>query len=566
MASDGRYQLAGIILNAGRLWRYVRIRLSRHVHFFGLLVGTLFFAVSLAPSLLPRADLIQGLLSGVSLSIGYALGMLIYLGWQYLHLPLPPMRWRHLLHWLASLVCLAVVLLFLWRASAWQNSVRELMGMEAVGGLQMSVIAATTLLIFLLFLLVFRLFRRTFAVLSGFLQKFVPARVSLIVGMVAALFLFWSILEGVLLASALRIADRSYQQIDALIEPEFAAPLDAQATGSAASLVSWEQLGRQGRRFVSQTPTLAQIRQFSPQAEQSPLRIYVGLNSAETPQQRAELALAELLRVDAFSRRVLVLITPTGTGWVDPASIETLEFLQHGDIASVAAQYSYLSSPLAILSEADYGVETARAMFQTIYGYWSALPADNRPALYLLGLSLGALNSDLSFDFYDIIEDPFQGALWSGPPFRSETWRTVTQLRDAGSPYWRPVFRQGSVVRFANQDGGLTLPAANWGGFRLAFLQYASDPIVFFSPQILYQEPEWLRGQRGHDVTPYLRWYPVVTLLQLAADMASGVVPRGYGHNYAADHYLDSWLALTEPPGWSEAELTRLRVYFADRY
>lgn len=199
-----------------------------------------------------------------------------------------------------------------------------------------------------------------------------------------------------------------------------------------------------------------------------------------------------------------------------------------------------------------------------IYEYWSGLPEDERPQLYLHGLSLGSLNSDLSFDFYDIIDDPFHGALWSGPPFRSDTWRTVTRERDGGSPSWLPTFRDGAVVRFMNQYQGLDAANGDWGDFRIAYLQYGSDPITFFEPRILYREPEWLREPRAPDVLPELRWYPVVTMLQLLGDLAVGRAPPGYGHTIAAEHYFDAWVALTEPNGWSEAELERLREHFRE--
>jgi uncharacterized membrane protein len=48
----------------------------------------------------------------------------------------------------------------------------------------------------------------------------------------------------------------------------------------------------------------------------------------------------------------------------------------------------------------------------------------------------------------------------------------------------------------------------------------------------------------------------------LLADLATGSAPPGYGHEIAAEHYLDAWVALTEPEGWSEAELERLKEYF----
>src|SRR5690606_29058108 len=137
--------------------------------------------------------------------------------------------------------------------------------------------------------------------------------------------------------------------------------------------------------FVSSGPTQADLQAFfGPKAHvETPIRVYVGLNSAETAAERAKLALEELERVGAFDRSMLVIITPTGTGWVDPGAIDTLEYLQHGDVASVAVQYSYLASALALLLEPEHGLETSRALFADVYGHWTQLPHDRRPALYL---------------------------------------------------------------------------------------------------------------------------------------------------------------------------------------
>jgi len=137
----------------------------------------------------------------------------------------------------------------------------------------------------------------------------------------------------------------------------------------------------------------------------------------------------------------------------------------------------------------------------------------------------------------------------------------TTAQREPGSPAWLPIFRDGTVVRFANQDGFAEASAA-WGNFRLVFLQYASDPITFFDPAMVWREPAWMNTPRGPDVTPDLRWFPVVTALQVAADMMVGTAPSGFGHEIAPLDYLDAWLALTEPEGWSPEELQRLRKLF----
>jgi Alpha/beta-hydrolase family len=119
-----------------------------------------------------------------------------------------------------------------------------------------------------------------------------------------------------------------------------------------------------------------------------------------------------------------------------------------------------------------------------------------------------------------MIADPIAGALWSGPPFESRVWRSITENRNAGSPAWLPQFRDSRFVRFMNQNGP-TVPADTpWGPTRVVYLQYASDPIVLFGYRDAYQRSVWMNPPRGPDVSPYLRWYPVVTMLQLALDMA----------------------------------------------
>lgn len=541
------------------------MKLMRFFNTPGLLVGTLLFAFSLTPTLLPRADVVQGVLSGVSLSAGYAIGVLGHGLWLYLGLPRYRARTRRLIQITAASVCVLTALVFLWQAAEWQDGVRQLMQMEEDAVIRPLVVGLVALALFLSVLVVAKLFLQTFRFLSGKLQRYIPPRIAHVAGTLVAVFIFWSVIDDVVFTTALRVADNSYQQIDALMEPGTPKPADPVRTGSAESLLDWEELGRQGRRYLTFAPTAAQIAELVAGETQDAIRVYVGMNSADTPEARAALALAELQRVGGFDRKTLVLVTPTGTGWIDPAAVEPLEYLHRGDIASVAAQYSYLPSPLSLIQEGEYGTEMARALFQSIYGHWRELPADDRPDLYLHGLSLGALNSDRSFDLYDIIDDPFQGALWSGPPFRSETWRSVTSRRNPDSPAWLPEFRDNSVVRFANQYQGLDDVDGEWGAFRIAFLQYASDPVTFFDPRAFYREPDWMAAERAPDVSESLRWIPVVTMLQLAADMGAGVSPRGFGHEYAAEDYLEAWIALTEPENLSPRDLQRLRVAYSQQ-
>src|SRR5690606_14345184 len=222
-----------------------------------------------------------------------------------------------------------------------------------------------------------------------------------------------------------------------------------------------------------------------------------------------------------------------------------------------------LTSPLALIDEPDRGSAAANAILSSIYNYWTTLPRENRPRLYLHGLSLGALNSESSVDLFEILGDPINGALWSGPPFANPLWRSFTANRNPGSTAWLPEYRDGSIVRFMNQngypDGARYAP---WGAMRIVYLQYASDSVSFFSPLGFYREPAWMNEPRGPDISPELRWYPVVTMLQLLVDMAfATTTPLGYGHLYAPEHYVAAWHEVTEPPDWTDDELERLKLH-----
>jgi uncharacterized membrane protein len=533
----------------------------------GLLIGILFFAASLTPSLIPRPYLMQGVLSGCSLAAGYGLGVFGRWLWFYLELPRFTPAVDRAVKVVAVVACAGIAITFLWQAARWQNSVRSLMGLDPVETAEPVELALIAVLVFLLLIGLARLFRMTFAFLSRKFEHVTPKPIARLLGVLLALGLFWSIADGLLLKAGLRLADSSFRELDALIDSDLAPPADPSKTGSAASLVSWDDLGFRGREFVASGPAAAKIGAFLNQPALEPIRVYVGLNAAETAKERAALALAELKRTGAFERSTLIVVVPTGTGWVDPAAMDTVEYLHRGDVASVALQYSYLTSWLSLLVEPSYGAEAGEAVFKAVYGHWTTLPKDKRPRLYLHGLSLGALNSERSVDLFDVIGDPFQGALWSGPPFESTGWKSVTAGRASGSPAWLPRFRDSSVIRFTAQTNGLDIPGATWGPLRIVYLQYASDPVTFFDPHSFYREPEWMKQPRGPDVSPYLAWYPVVTMLQLALDMAMATTsPMGYGHVYAPEHYVDAWVAVTDPQGLAPGDVERLKEMVSKRH
>ena len=531
------------------------------------MLGTLFFAASLTPTLLPRSFLIQGVLSGASMAVGYGVGVFIRWLWNYMGLPLPGGRVLHMTKLLATAICAVVVVTFLWHAAQWQNSIRELMKLEPVDSAHPLEVGLIALATFIALVGLARAFEATLHFISRRTGSFLPRRVANVVAAVAAVALFWSVINGVLFRAALHFADASYEEYDALIDPETSPPSDTLRAGSSASLIDWEELGRRGREFVSTGPSASEIAAFTGKPALEPIRVYVGRRSAETPEERAELALEELKRVGAFEREALIIVTPTGTGWVDPAAMTSVEYLLHGNVASVAVQYSYLASWLSLLTEPGYGTDVARALFRAVYAHWTTLPKDSRPRLYLHGLSLGAMDSEQSTDLIEVLGDPYDGALWSGPPFSSRLWRWTLANRQPGSPAWLPRFRNGSFVRFMNQNGVQAAPGATWGPVRTVFLQYASDPITFFDYRDIYRQPDWMTPPRGPDVSPELRWYPLVTFLQLGVDMAMATTtPMGYGHVFAPEHYVDAWIEVLDAGDWPAEAAARLKDHLRDSF
>lgn len=542
-----------------RAWRFVGRRLDT-LSAGGWLFGLLFAALSLTPSLIPRNYIVQGVLSGCTFAAGYGIGVFLEWLWDFLELRWPNRRVARWVGRLCAAGCLVLTISFLWFWTGWQNSVRAGMGGEPVQATQPLLVALIAMVPAAVLVGLGTLIVHGVRLVSRWLGRIIPKRVALVGAMILVGIATAAVGDGVIARGLFFAADRFYGNFDRLVGISRAAPTDPLKSGSAQSLIAWDTIGVDARVYVETGPSAEEIEAITGKPAETPLRVYVGLRSAETPEERAALALAEMDRVGAFDRAVLALIMPVGTGWVEPAAIDTLEFLHQGDVASVAVQYSYLTSWLSLVSEPDVGVETARALFNAVYARWTQMDNATRPRLYLHGLSLGAYSSAASALLYDILGDPFDGALWVGPPFATASWRTTTANRAPDSPVWRPRIGKETAVRFANDGDDLEGPI-DWGPLRIVYLQYPSDPIVFFEPSLAYREPLWLSGERAPSVSPLLNWYPVVTFFQLLLDMALAQTAEiGYGHVYSPQDYFDAWVAVTEPRGFSEAELAALKA------
>ncbi|HME47148.1 alpha/beta hydrolase [Mycobacterium sp.] len=545
------------------VWAWGLVRLD----FVGVGFGALFFCLSLTPSLLPRQWLFQGLIGGINAAIGYGIG--VVLGKVVRHLVLRGRSWwppsPRVLYWAKALtvgVSIGAGVLLMIPAAAWQRQVSGLMGMEGpstLGYLRTVVIA---LAVGGVVVGVSRVLLDAVKVLARYLIRRwgVNDEVAQFIGTAIVAILAITLVNGVLVRGFFVAASAVFQPQNSSTRPGITQPAQPERSGSPASFAPWTTLGYQGRNFVATGPHADELTALNGRPAKEPIRLYVGLQTADTAEGRLSVLRSELDRTGAFERRVLVIIPTTGTGWVDPVAARSIESIYNGDTALVAMQYSYLPSWISFLADQQKSLEAGRELVDTVHDRWALWPPDHRPKLMLYGESLGSMAGQGAFGYLpDIIQMGFSAVLWEGPPYASPLWRALVIRRDPGTPEAEPRYDDGRTVRFSQGDDTPVVAAPPWDGTRVLFIQHASDPVVWWSPSMLFERPDWLREPPGPDRTASMRWYPIVTSWQVGADLTNAYsVPVGHGHHYG-DQALDGWVAVAPPDGWTAADTDRVR-------
>ena len=368
---------------------------------------------------------------------------------------------------------------------------------------------------------------------------------------------------GITAVVAVRALDRAYEGIESGAERDEPglgdAPNDPFVSGGFASAVPFASLSREGRRHVL-TRTRAQRieRVMGHLAAAEPVRVYVGLESAPTIESRVALALQEVDRLGALDRSILLLVSPTGTGYVNYAAVEAVEYLALGDVATVTMQYSLRPSFLS-LDRVDVGREQNRALWAALRERIQAMPAESRPRVLMFGESLGAHTSQdavLHQGTDGLADLGIDRALWIGSPFGSG-WRTEVRGPDASA-------RTRTLVgEFDNFEQYQALAPEQRDALRYVMITHTEDGVPKFGPPLAVQAPDWLTDEpRPEGIPATMRWSPFTTFLQVFVDMLNGsnVTPGTFaalGHDYRAD-LLDFASAVYDLPA-TPAQLDRLR-------
>jgi uncharacterized membrane protein len=543
-----------------RWWRFPRTR--RYLSGFppaGLTGALVFYCLSLTPSLLPRAWYLQAVMSAVTAAIGYGIGLLV--GWLLRSLipwrPSPVVkragRW--------ALVVAAVVLIPLFGVlgAQWQHQIRELVDVTQENGADYILVVLVTVLLTAALIMVARGIRALVRLIFRLVGRVIPHRAAAAATVLVLCVLLLLLATGALSRGALSAANSVFGGVDNGTAAGVIQPTSPMRSGGPDSLVPWDTLGRQGRTFVAGGPTAAQISRFTGTPAMEPIRVYAGLDSAPSIEAESALVARELERTGAFNRKVLVVATTTGTGWLNPAMIDPLEYMNDGDTAVAAIQYSFLPSWITFVADKGPAQDAGRDLFDAVYGIWTRLPADHRPKLVVFGESLGSFGGETAFSGVNDIRNRTSGVLWVGPTNDNTLWSQFTADRDPGTPEWQPVYRGGSTVRFITSPSQLSPVPADWTAPRVVYLQNTSDPIVWWSWALAFHEPDWLRGTNPPDVSPAMHWYPLVTFWQVAADLAlAASVPPGHGHTYGMLQGAASWAAIVQPAGWTAEQTTAL--------
>ena len=531
----------------------------RRYTFTGTAVGLVFLWLSMTPSLLPRGPLFQGLVSGVAGAVGYALG--VFSVWLVRFMsskdssPRPPkVAWLALV--LVGIVGTAGMIIWF---HIWQDHVRDVTGVPRLTWHDYPLAAVLAIVALFVLVEIGQLIGRFIRFLVRQLNRVAPRRVSAVVAVMLVIALFIAILNGVVLRVGMQFLNNTFEAVNNEMNPDSPPPTSMLRSGGAGSLAKWAELGHQGRIFVDSGPTPEELSKFNGAQAVEPIRAYAGLESAKGIKATAEVAARELERMGGLKRKVVAVATTTGTGWINEAEADAIEYMFNGDSAIVSMQYSFLPSWLSFLVDKENARQAGQALFEAVSARVRALPEGQRPKLVVFGESLGSFGGEAPFLSVNNIVARTDGALFSGPTFNNTMWQEATNGRDEGSPEWLPIYQHGENVRFAARPDDLNRPNAPWGQPRIVYVQHASDPIAWWNPDLLFSEPDWLREPPGYDRPRDMFWFPVVTFLQVSADMAVAVdVPDGHGHRYVKD-VVNAWADVLQPPGWTPEKTERLR-------
>lgn len=537
---------------ANRSWP---AKVLRRASIVGLIFALFGLWTALTPSLVPRTWWMVAV--NVWLSTLFAYGIGGFIGrisrWlaeiTRLHVTVSTSAVRGIRRSWYAILTLISLGMFIW-CTRQQRSVSDAVGLPRKVWFAQTVGVLTGLVFFVTTVLLMRFIAHGIRTLYTGVHRFIaqPVLAVVVVALSVAL-LLWATNNVIVRTTANGVA-HVMAQTNAQTAAGRTPPTSPLRSGSPASLQTWDGLGREGKDVVTDGPSAAMISDVMGKPAKEPIRVYAGLNAQRDYTAEARGVLAELIRTRAFHRKVLVIQNGTGSGWVEEWSVSAVEYLTRGDCATATMQYSYLGSVGAFLLDRESPKQGARALFTIIYNYWKTLDPQTRPKLYTSGVSLGSFGGQAAFASINDMVSKVDGAVWVGTPGFTPIWKDLEKHRREGSPEIVPVIGNGRVVRFIGNPREIThdhwgAPYPPWRSHtRIAYVQHPSDPVTWWSPEMIWAEPDWMRERAGNDVNPHILWTPWSSFWQVTADMTLATTPPGgHGHNYHSE-FIPIWAAV----------------------
>ena len=243
-----------------------------------------------------------------------------------------------------------------------------------------------------------------------------------------------------------------------------------------------------------------------------------------------------------LDRSLIMLVSPTGTGYVNYVAVAAASYLTRGDVATVTMQYSKRPSPLSMGKVKD-AREQNRHLWLRIVERLHHRPGQ-LPRVVVFGESLGAHTSQDAFLHWGTLGPQALGierALWIGTPYLSGWMHEVT------GPARLDVAEDSVVVvnDFAQLEA---LGEERRGRLRFVLVSHDNDGVTKFGPDLLTTAPRWLgsgrprpeevAGASPRGIPPDMRWRPVTTFFQSLIDMKNAQIPgayRSWAHDYRPD-------------------------------
>ena len=334
-------------------------------------------------------------------------------------------------------------------------------------------------------------------------------------------------------------AVRRVEQGGAAIEPAYdKAPDSVYVSGGPESVVPFDTLSREGRRFVNMVLTREEIETVMGEpAQADPIRVFVGLDTSAELEDRVDIIMDELIRTKAFERKVLCFASPTGSGYINYVMAEALEYMTLGDCAIFTMQYSMLPSSMS-LTRTGIAIEQNRDLMHAVTGYLRGVPEERRPRFVLFGESLGAQTMQDVWRHRTVEamdRDFVHSSIFLGTPSATEFakgWRLNPEKVDPA----------GKLIEVDNYGEYETLSPERRAQVRHILISHYDDPIPKFGTNILMRRPWWhgAPDQRPPGIPKSTKWRPGTTFVLTGIDLinAMEVIPGTFGrrgHDYRED-------------------------------